>query len=571
MRIRDFNTKPLRRLTSHYLVLLFIIPVGILLLLRLSLSDLHFPLSNGDLLNTYKMQETFWQLRSYINPHSGYPLGLDTRVWPYLDPLPSALTGLFYLFTQNIILSVNLVFILSFSMCAFVVWTITTELGLTKNWKLLTVLMCLTIPWIPGRVEHFDFTYISLSLLPLSFYIRKESKRKDLLLISLAGIACGLTNPYLAVFAALNLSFAAAHNLLTRGIGRKTLQILFGFTSCFIGMILSLGISTFGFRGDIFPGFQRSLSESVNLAGYLFVLLSPVNGTQSGAISQILPSSDLLGVGKEPTMNSNFGSWLLAASFIVIIGIFCRIYMSKLENSQSTVKRDEIEKERLYLFLILISGNILFFLKGGFGILLSSSGLSFIQSWNRLTPIIQILMIITAAYFLQNWTNFGRKLWFKITLSILVISQLQAFTTLSPTPQRGQQVEAQNYVNQITSITSSPCAILQVPQIPYPQNGNYFKMHDYDPFIVQLTNNDFDWSYGSPKNSTSASDPQINELDKSSLETLGFCGVSFDKFGTNSDKTYKRLVEIYGEPKVHSSSARYIYFQINKEPIEAKE
>ena len=571
MRIRDFNTKPLSRLTPHFLAFLLIIPVGILLLLHLSLGDLHFPLSNGDLLNTYKMQETFWELRSYINPNSGYPLGMDTRVWPYLDPLPSALTGLFYFFTQNIILSVNLVFIFSFSMCAVVVWTISTEIGLTKNWKMLTVLMCLTIPWIPGRVEHFDFTYISLSLLPLSIYIRKESQRKDLFFISIAGIACGLTNPYLAVFATLNLIFAAVHNLLTYGIGRKTIQILFGISSCFIGMILSLGISTYGFRGNIFPGFQRSLSESVNLAGYLFVLLSPVNGTQSGAISKILPSSDLLGIGKEPTMNSNFGSWLLVASFIVIIGIFCRIYMSKLEKTQSNVKRDDIEKERLYLFLILIAGNILFFLKGGFGILLSSSGFSFIRSWNRLTPIIQILMIITAVYFLQNWTNFGRKLWFKIILSILVISQLQAFTTLSPTPQRGQQIEAQNYVNQITSITSSPCAILQVPQIPYPQNGNYFKMHDYDPFIIQLTNNDFDWSYGSPKNSPSDTDLQIDEMDKSGLETLGFCGVSLDKFGTNSDETYKRLIEVYGEPRVHSSSSRYTFFKITKEPIEVTE
>lgn len=562
MRVFEFETGSLVRIASKYIIFLFVIPVGALVLLRLSLSDLYYPLSNGDLLNTYRMQETYWQLKSFNNPNSGYPLGMDTRVWPYLDPLPSALTGIFFLFTNNIILSVNLVFIFSFSICALVVWKITSEIGMSKIWKILTVVMCVSIPWIPGRVEHFDFTYISLSLLPLAIYLRKARNSRDIFSISIAGIACGLTNPYLAVFAALNLTLAGAHNLLTHGLGKKTIQILFGIASCFVGMIASLAISTYGYKGDTFPGFNRSLNESVHLAGYLFVLLSPVEGTKSGFISRVLPSSDLLGIEKEPTMSSNFGSWLLATAFIVILVLACRIYMAKLEISNPTEKVNENKKEQLYLFLFLISGNILFFLKGGIGILLSASGLSFIRSWNRLTPIIQILIIIAAVFFIQNWTSWGGKFWFRVALSILLISQLQAFTTLSPSPKKQQQIEAQNYINQISSFVESSCGILQVPQIPYPQNGNYFKMHDYDPFILQLTRNDFAWSYGNPKNSQSSSKIQINEMNKSSLQAKRFCGVSLDTFGTSSDEIYKKLVEIYGEPIVLSSSKRYVFFKV---------
>ena len=568
MRICDFETGSLGRIASKYLIFLFVVPVGALLLLRLSLSDLYFPLSNGDLLNTYKMQETFWQHRSFSNPKSGYPIGMDTRVWPYLDPLPSALTGIFFLFTNNIILSVNLVFIFSFSICALVVWKISTEIGMSKTWKSLTVIMCVSIPWIPGRVEHFDFTYISLSLLPLAIYLRKSSNNRDIVSMSIAGIACGLTNPYLAVFAALNLTLAGAHYLLTRGIGKKTIQILFGITSCFVGMIASLAISTYGYKGEIFPGFHRSLNESVNLAGYIFVLLSPVEGTQSGVISSVLPSSNLLGIEKEPTMKSNFGSWLLAAAFIVIIVLACRIYMAKLEISNSTETVNKNKKELLYLFLFLIAGNTIFFLKGGIGILLSASGFSFIRSWNRLTPIIQTLIIIAAVFFIQNWTNWGRKFWFRVALSILLISQLQAFTTLSPNPKKQQQIEAQNYVNQISIFVKPPCGILQGPQISYPQNGNYFKMHDYDPFILQLTRNDFEWSYGNPKNSQISSKIQIDEMNNSSLQAKRFCGVSLDTFGTNSDEIYKKLVEIYGEPSVLSSSKRYVFFMVLGESFE---
>jgi hypothetical protein len=566
MKIRDFNLRITHRLNPAYFVLLIFITPAVLLLLDLSIDDLNYPLANGDLLNTYKMQETFWKFRSFTNTNSGYPAGLDTRVWPYLDPLPSALTGLFYFATSNVILSVNLVFISSFSVCAIVVWVITTEIGISKVWRALIVLMCLTLPWIPGRIEHFDFTFISMVLLPLYFYIKIGATKRDFILISLTGISCGLINPYFAVFASLNLFFAIVHNLLTSGFGKKTILLITGIASSFIGMILSLSISTFGFNGQVFPGFRRSLSESVNLAGYLFVLLSPVEGTESGPITKVLPSSDLLGVGKEPTMKSNFGSWLVLAAFTMIIVLVCQIYMSKLKFDQPEMQMKENRKQRLYLFLILICGNTLFFLKGGFGILLSFGGLSFIRSWNRLTPIIQILLIITAVYFIQNWTNYGKKWWFKITVGLLIFSQLQAFTSLSPAPKKQQQKLAQNYVDEISAVIKSPCGILQLPLISYPQNGNLFRMHDYDPFILQLTYNKFQWSYGNPKNQNEEVESKFDIKNEQSLRTLGFCGISLDNFGTNSKDTLNSLIETYGPSEVQSSNGRYQFFLISRTP-----
>lgn len=208
----------------------------------------------------------------------------------------------------------------------------------------------------------------------------------------------------------------------------------------------------------------------------------------------------------------------------------------------------------------MIAGNTLFFVKGGLGILISSTGFSFIRSWNRLTPIIQILMIITAVYFIQNWTNLGKKWWFKITLGALILSQLQAFTTLSPTPQIHQHVNAQNYVNKISNVVQSRCAILQIPEISYPQNGNYYNMHDYDPFIVQITNNDFAWSYGSPKNAPTERRPLVNFRDRKALQALGFCGIDLDTFGTNSNETLTSLIEIYGPPRVKSEDGRHFFF-----------
>lgn len=562
MRKRDSNSSLANSIKPTYLLLLILVPVAILILLGVDFNELHFPLANGDLLNTYRMQETFWKQKSFINPNSGYPSGMDTRVWPYLDPLPSALTGIFYFATKNIILSVNLVFIFSFSICALIVWLISSEIKLSKSWKTFTVISCLTLPWIPGRIEHFDFTYISLVLLPLYFYLKRENARQDLILISIAGMACALTNPYIAVFAMVNLFFAFAHNYLTYKNGEKAKLLSVGAASIILGFALNLKISTFGFNGEVFPGFHRSLSESVNLAGYFFVLVSPVAGTKSGPISRLLPDYNLLGVGKEPTMESNFGSWILVASLLVIIYLSCKIYMGKLDNSQLSVLENRIRKQTLYLLLILLAGNTLFFLKGGFGIFISAAGFSFIRSWNRLTPIIQILMIISSVFFLQNWSNINRKWWVKVIAGVLLVSQLQAFSSLGPSPRKQQQIVAQNYVDKISQIVYSPCGILQLPEISYPQNGNFFRMHDYDPFILQITNNKFGWSYGHPKNSKVLTRP-ISDIQKiEELKANEFCGISLDSFGVNSLDTLNTLKKIYGPPKVQSSDNRYYFFSI---------
>ena len=521
-------------------------------LLHLNLQNLKEPLSFGDMLYVYQYQDAFWNKNQIDGLHFGYPLGQDLRIWPSINLVQTLLVGAFTLTTENIFLAVNCAVLMSFSVTAFIVREIAKSIRISGSGQIMVVVSSLLLPWWYGRVQHFDFLFISLSLIPILIYCRTFNKKKSLVFSGIIGFLPGAGGPYIFIFGLTISGLILLYEWLQVKIDFQTTRIML---TSIVGSMIGFISSYIFFVGDSrnsFPGLNRSFLESIHLAGYGFLPFLPLPSTgipnSSFNLSQVLSIDSL----NETTGLSNYGSLTVTCALIVII-VYLAVKMKKGQNFLEFLNSDE--KKAMTLLFTVLGGLLFFFAKGGTGVFLSVL-VPQIRAWNRLTPLIQILLILVTIKIIDRMKTSWK-------MPVAVLLTLSSFTSIFTTQFQVDTSRdfrnARLYLSVLQDIAPIGCEILQLPRIKYPFNGDQVKMEDYDHFLLSLIDRKFRWSYGSTNNEIETT---VSEsIDK--IELNEYCGVHIDNDGFMDNQTLLFFQREYGNPTC-SADGRYCFFFLGK-------
>ena len=538
-----------------FILLICLLPI---VLLGISFTDLSFPLTKGDLLFNYQYQSVFWSQHHSISKHFGFPYGQDIRIWSPLDLFQTIIVGLFRLFTSNIFLAVNLAIYFSFIFSAFILWNLGTSLQFTNLWKKILVVTGITLPWFPGRIEHLDFLYIYIALIPLILILKIKKQRVHPVISVIFGTVCGMCGPYIFIFCLIVATIILVFEYLINSTSVKTLSpLLIFFPAAVLGFAISYLVFTFG-QPETFPTLNRSIEESVHLAGYGFMLLMPLPWTQFPLLGNRLSDYFHIDSLTESTQYSNYGNVvILFASIVVVIisMLSTKRYASKANLFYTSSSR--IENIRLLVFLVISLG--LFFLKGGVGVFVSTV-IPQIRAWNRLTPLIQLTVFIIFLLMLRNLRNHLSRKYLAFFTSLLLIWNVWTVSEGSFFEfDRNEVVSAEKFVLNMQKAIPGKCGIMQLPEISYPQAGARYKMEDYDHFLLSIIDKHFSWSYGSPKRAIN-SNPNDFDFVREIL-TNGYCGIVLDSFGYRDRKVIDYLDANYIFQSI-SDDKRYFFYKL---------
>jgi hypothetical protein len=112
----------------------------------------------------------------------------------------------------------------------------------------------------------------------------------------------------------------------------------------------------------------------------------------------------------------------------------------------------------------------------------------------------------------------------------------------------------QKFIKDFSPKIPKDCAILQLPRIPYPLNGDIVSMEDYDHFLVSILDKDHKFSYGSARLDMIT---RPVEIESASLKT--FCGIYLDSNAYENVTQENLLSTRFGNPII-SADKRYKFF-----------
>lgn len=552
------NTKAWADLLQYLITAIAIIPLT-LYILNLKISDLRYPLLKGDLLSHYQYQFVFWDEKKIISQHFGWPEGQNISTWPFLDLFQTLIVGFFHLFTPNIFLAVNLAIIFSFLFSFSAVFWCATKLEI-RGWnRILVGLLSINVPWFSGRIHHFDFLFIFTALAPLIIYFTADRKKIHYFLIISLGLLSGTCGPYIFIFSCLITCLVLFHAYFTSNKFRgKLRELLIYLLVTLFSFIFTYLFFTRG-NSESFSSLNRSLEESVHLSGYFFMLVMPLPFTYLPFINKYISEFISIRTTTETTQYSNYGTPSLLLSFLIIL-FFVGYYFKtrgNFDNSRFIYNNFSTTRANIGALLLLCVGLVLIFSKGFFGVIISSL-VPQIRAWNRLTPLIQVILFLTSFIILDLVKNRKFIKFIKFIFCVLLFWNIYTLHSGSfVNIDKEEYNDVVQLVEKINILSGPGCPVLQLPDVGYPLNGDTFKMGDYDHFLVSLIDQKMKWSYGHSK--TSKQSEPFDFLTK--LESDAFCGVLIDTFGYGDNQVMKYLEENFG----HGTSVgnlRYHYFVI---------
>jgi hypothetical protein len=532
-------------------------PILGFLTMDVELSQVGQPWGAGDLLSHYQYQDALWNGNEISKIHYGFPNGQDLRVWPFLDFFQSGVVGIFAIW-MPIINALNLTIIFSFMFSGLVLRQFGKSLGLEAIPTVVLVIAGSSLPWWPGRIQHFDYLFIFATLIPITVFLRMNKSGKFTIFDTVSILITGLCGPYILAFSLISSSVVLLSSLILIPDMRLLLKkIIFLILLPVCSFFLSYVVFTVG-APQKYPGLNRNITEAIHLSGYALLPFMPLPSTRIPFIGDILQNAKIADARTETTWFSNYGSLLLLLCLALIFA--CGILAPRLK-SRIIGNSGRETRSVIWVLTIQLSLFFLLFIRGGLGVFVSAV-LPEIRAWNRLTPVIQILTLALALKLIQVLAREKYKAFIYIGLIMLTVSQIDSVRQMHLVkPQEERLVSMKKFIADYTPKIPQNCAILQLPKVPYPLNGDTFRMEDYDHFLVSILDRKHEFSYGEARLSMTKSSDSI----MARKATDDFCAIYLDNFGELNLDLETELIEKYGEP-ISSTDNRYKLFPI-KSPI----
>jgi hypothetical protein len=324
------------------------------------------------------------------------------------------------------------------------------------------------------------------------------------------------------------------------------------------------------------PVATRNALQSTTYAGTLAFMLvpSPASG---------VPGARGLGHSLDPYLRTDieslgygqFGSVVTSAAMgVYLVGW---IALSRRRRRSPTPK-DIVEWPPPGLVVVLLAVSTFFFVPWSGNFLFAAWVSPGIRSWDRLLPIIFLLVLVGAV---QVWCHLGwgasRRLSIATACVVLLIVMLDVVSPYTPAVRtalssgRDLRLAGEAYATAVNDVVPRHCGILQLPYVPFPEKEVPIgTMDDYQHFLVALTNPDKSWSYGAVKH-TRRSDwaarlsDDVTAEDVQALHEGGFCGIHVDTTGYllgDRAPALQRIRALLGAPSAQGNDGEWQFYRL---------
>ena len=549
------------------------------------------PWASGDMLSTY-VDASNWQWVHYaVGTHYGFPYGMNLAYFPDVNITQNLFAQVVNTLSGNPFLGINVLLVLSFPIVAVLAYFALRLVGLHGPLAIALATAYSLIPYHWGRgLGHFylatmyaGVTGVMLALLigtghlTRRYHDASRSGRRWLLVGVVAlVVVTAVSGIYYAAFA-LILGVAAlvwrlAQSDRWRAIGLQALPyaailgcVALGILPSIITLHNAPPTSSLGTRMPI---------ESVLLAGNLAMALLPLPMSTLPLMDHYnVRIADAINAAPLPHLEglaaTNYGTWVTTACLVVML-------VGLVWSSRRKVRFGPLT---YVTYLTIVT--VLFFIPWGVNYLFAGTVTAQIRGWNRLLPILLLLLVLGAGSVLARvrWAHRAVIVWpvVLIALVLTITDVVKPFATIyrdTITAQAAGMDQARAYSRAVNAAIPGNCGILQLPYMAFPENGpivgQALGIGDYDPFLQPLTNQDKSWSYGAVKYTAASSwlaslsqFPMDNAL--ADLRTHGFCAIHIDTNGYSA--TQVQHMQTYydvmlGKPVATGSSGRWMLYRL---------
>jgi phosphoglycerol transferase len=508
--------------------------------------NLHYPISyRGD---TFFMSwmikrliDGFWIFNSV---YSGFPFGSAFYDFPTSDSGSLIIFKLLGSFTHNYILTLNIYFLLGFSVTSTISYVVLKKLGCSKIFSLTGAILFTFLPFHLFRLEHLFYTwYFNIPIfIWLAFKIFSihslfyELKQKAWERIKLC--LCLL---FLASFGVYNAFFAALM-FVASGIAGS---LKWNSTKNIISAFIAIFILTMGVGLNIAPNFIYSYKHGSNpLAINRSAMESECYGLK--LVQMLLPqawhrSAHLRKISAEYNQTFPLVTENITAS-LGLIGSLGLIILLSIAIGTPFFRFNVDTRIQLLAFLTMFL--FIFATIGGFSSIFSLCVSPMIRAWNRVSVFIGFAAI---AAFMLCAEKFLKKITHKKFLKQAELYAGIFFITFGIWDQtykapksdynilKIQFLSDKHFIQKIEKLIPGG-AVYQLPYIGFPEETINNNFYSYDIFRGYLHSTTLHWSSGGTKGRPGdlffrnlASQPMRQQIEM--IKKLGFNGIYIDRRG----------------------------------------
>lgn len=520
----------------------------------------------GDMLSTYVNVASWGWFSFEPTTQFGYPLGMDLNLFPTLDITQNLFAAIVTALTGNPFTGINLLLAVSFPLVAVLAYVSIRLTGLRGPLAIALAVAFTTIPYHFGRglghtylaTLYAAVTGVILAQLIGSGRIQelltkgsRSGRIRNAVLLAILVITTAWSGVYYAFFGLLLMGAALLYLLAKRSSRTSILWSLLppAVTALLAGAAAVPALLANRAGSPYIALAERLPYESVIFAGNLAfaVLPAPISrlpflAAYNTRVNEAIGAAPVF----ENTANTNFGTWITFAALVVVaVALFTT------------------HRKRLGLLAVLGATSVLFFIPWGANYFFAALITPQIRAWNRLLPILLLLIILAAATVLAR-TPLAKRAMIALPIAFIVVG-ISAIEVAWPyrTPYaesskaNGEVTQAAiDYNIAINASLPQTCGILQLPHAVYPEQGPVKEMNDYEHFWTSLVGAEKRWSYGAVKNTQAGAwlqalpeVPNTKQMDL--LAGAGFCGVHLDTRAyvePAAERISTDLTERYGPP-----------------------
>lgn len=532
----------------------------------------------GDMLSTYVNVENWGWLSFERTTQFGYPLGMDLNLFPTLDITQNTFAAAVSSLTGNPFIGINLLLALSFPLVAALAYISIRLTGLRGPLAIALAVAFSIIPYHFGR--GLGHTYLATLYAAVTGVILAQligqGRIQDLLLagprshrIANAGFLAILvlitawSGVYYAAFGLLLMAAAVLYRVAQRDTPRQLVWSLIPPVATTILALFGALPAVLAARDDrpFAVLFERTPFESVIFAGNLAMAALPAPISRMPFLAEYNTRvNEAIGPAPvfENVSNTNFGTWI---TFIGLITIAIALFTK--------------HRKRLGFLAVLGATSVLFFIPWGANYIFAVLVTPQIRAWNRLLPILLLMILLAAATVLARLPRMRRTpTALALAALIIGISAIEVAWPFRNAYAQGSQANGEvttaaiDYTTLINEAIPQDCGILQLPHQVYPEHGSIREMNDYEHFWTSLVDETKSWSYGAVKNTQAGAwlqalpeVPNIRQIDL--LNRAGFCGIHLDTraFVTPAvERISADLTERYGPPAVRGYDGDWLFW-----------
>ncbi|HVN64072.1 MAG TPA: zinc-ribbon domain-containing protein [Candidatus Binataceae bacterium] len=537
----------------------------------------------------------------FTNSYLGAPFTMQAYDAPNLDMLDTAAMKLVTLLTCDAPLVLNIYFLLTFPLTVLTSLLVLRQFGVSYASAIVASLLFAFLPYhlLRGEAHILLASYWTIPLaVMLMLWVWMDdgatepdeepwgwSGAKWAVALACAAVA-GLAHAYYGCFAVFLLIAAGIGGAVRAG---KAWNL-------WLAMILS-GAIVFGIAASTAPSIAYSWNNGANsiaasrtpqegefLGLKISRLILPVTGHRIAALADLkdfynsttpgpVPQwlAGVLGKTSRPVVNETDTQTLGAvASMGFLFLLASLLWLEKVG-------------EPLNCLAILSISALLVGTAGGLGTVFNYLITAQIRGYNRLSIYIAFFSLFAVAILFDDIAAAlvraagrlsGAAIWYPV-LALILAGGILDQTTPKFIPDyaktKAEFLSDAGFVNQVEASLPQGAMILQLPYLPFPENGAVHKMWGWDPLKGYIHSKGLKWSYGvmtGRPEATWAGKFQGRPMEEvlPTLAFAGFEGIYIDRYGFKDDAAAleKTLSGLLDEYPVVSTDGRLSFFSLEK-------